>query len=54
VSRIVLPNETIYVAGPVGSCSVAQSLVSVVSFAEARGQGRTLGLVPLDSAWSQR
>jgi hypothetical protein len=40
--------------GPVGSCAVAQSLVSVVSFGAARGQGRTLGLVPLESAWSQR
>jgi hypothetical protein len=40
--------------GPVGSCSVAQSLVSVVSFGAARGQGRMLGLVLLDSVWSER
>jgi hypothetical protein len=54
VSRIVLRNKRRSTSiGQVGSCSVAQSLVSVVSFGAARGQGRTLGLVLLDSAMAE-
>jgi hypothetical protein len=53
-SRIGLPNERRSTSnGPVGSCSVAQPLASVVSFGAARGQGRTLNLVPLDFALAE-
>jgi hypothetical protein len=55
VSRIGPCNERRSTSiGPVGSCSVAQSLVSVVSFGTGRCQGRMLGLVLLDSVWSER
>ena len=55
LSRIVLRNKRRCTSiGPVGSCSVARSLVCVPSFGVRRCQGRTLGLVPLDYVWSER
>jgi hypothetical protein len=58
VSYCLAQRETIYVAWTGLSCLVSMSSVRVrsrvLSFGAARGQGRTLGLVLLDTVWSGR